>query len=226
MNAGIADAMNLSWMLAACLKGWAPESILEAHELERQPITEQVSRFAMKHAEGAIRERSGVPHELEHDTPEGQAARRQVGDDAYRLHVQQFACAGLNYGYYYDRSPIIAYDAERAPPYSMYDYTPSTVPGCRLPHFWLRDGRGLYDALAQDHTLLRFDPSLDASGLLDAAAHAGVPLTILDIEAKEVPDAYRHRLILCRPDQHVAWRGDDSPKNARALIDLIRGIAS
>jgi len=105
MNAGIADAMNLSWMLAAHLKGWAAESILAAHELERQPITEQVSRFAMKHAAGAIRERTSVPPQIEDDTPEGAAVRRQVGEAAYQLHVQQFAYAGLNYGYFYDRSP-------------------------------------------------------------------------------------------------------------------------
>ena len=225
MNAGIADAMNLSWMLAAHLKGWAPEGILGAHELERQPITEQVSRFAMKHAEGAIRERTNVPLHLEHDTPEGEAARRRVGEDAYRLHVQQFACAGLNYGYFYDRSPIIAYDAEQAPSYSMYDYTPSTVPGCRLPHFWLRDGRALYDVLDPDYTLLRFDRAADVSSFLGAAAHAGMPLTLVDIDADKIPDAYRHRLVLSRPDQHVAWRGDASPENAGALIDLIRAVA-
>jgi 2-polyprenyl-6-methoxyphenol hydroxylase-like FAD-dependent oxidoreductase len=226
MNAGIADAMNLSWMLAAHLKGWASEGILGAHEFERQPITEQVSRFAMKHAAGAIRERTSVPPDLEDDSAEGEAARRRVGQDAYRLHVQQFACAGLNYGYFYDRSPIIAYDGEQAPSYSMYDYTPSSVPGCRLPHFWLRDGRALYDALAPDHTLLRFDPAVDASSLLGAAAQAGVPLALLDIDADVVPDAYRHRLVLSRPDQHVAWRGNEPPENARALVDLIRGVAS
>jgi 2-polyprenyl-6-methoxyphenol hydroxylase-like FAD-dependent oxidoreductase len=226
MNAGIADAMNLSWMLAAHLQGRAPQSILDAHELERQPITDQVSRFAMKHAEGAIRERTTVPHDLEHDTAEGAAARRRVGEAAYRLHVQQFACAGLNYGYFYDRSPIIAYDAESAPSYSMHDYTPSTVPGCRLPHFWLRDERSLYDALAPDHTLLRFDPTVDASDLLAAADRAGVPLALLDVAADDIPDAYRHSLVLTRPDQHVAWRGDQAPRNARALIDLIRGAKS
>src|SRR5688572_1700347 len=36
MNAGIADAMNLSWMLAAHLRGWAPATILDAHETERR----------------------------------------------------------------------------------------------------------------------------------------------------------------------------------------------
>ena len=45
MNAGIADAANLSWMIAATLNGWAPPAILDAYEAERQPITEQVSRF-------------------------------------------------------------------------------------------------------------------------------------------------------------------------------------
>ena len=31
MNAGIADAMNLSWMLAGVLQGWAAPAILEAY---------------------------------------------------------------------------------------------------------------------------------------------------------------------------------------------------
>ncbi|MGH8218388.1 MAG: FAD-dependent oxidoreductase [Steroidobacteraceae bacterium] len=225
MNAGIADAMNLSWMLAAHLKGWAPQAILDPYERERQPITEQVSRFAMGHAEGAIRERTSVPAYLEDDTEDGRLARREVGEAAYRLHVQQFACAGLNYGYFYSRSPIISYDGEPPPLYTMHDYTPSTVPGCRTPHLWLRDGRSLYDAIGPDYTLLRFDRRADPSVLLSAAADAGVPLALLDVEADEIPDAYRHRLVLNRPDGHVAWRGDEPPAAARALIERIRGGA-
>ncbi len=223
MNAGIADAMNLSWMLSAHLKGWAHEAILDAHEKERQPITEQVSRFAMKHAEGAIRERTTVPPELEEATPEGDAARRRVGEAAYALHVQQFACAGLNYGYYYDASPIIAYDGEAQPPYTMSDYTPSTVPGCRTPHLWLTDGRSLYDALGPDYTLLRFDAAADVTALVRAAAGAGVPLEVLDLSAGQAPEAYRHKLVLSRPDQHVAWRADKLPERPEHLIELIRG---
>ena len=61
MNAGIADAMNLSWLLAAHLNGWAPAAILDAYEAERWPITSQVSRFAMSHAEAEIRRRGAVP---------------------------------------------------------------------------------------------------------------------------------------------------------------------
>ena len=61
MNAGIADAMNLSWLLAAHLNGWAPDGILDAYEAERWPITSQVSRFAMSHAEAEIKRRGAVP---------------------------------------------------------------------------------------------------------------------------------------------------------------------
>src|SRR5262245_9584017 len=43
MNAGIADAANLAWMIAATLNGWAPPAILDAYQAERQPITDQVS---------------------------------------------------------------------------------------------------------------------------------------------------------------------------------------
>ena len=147
MNAGIADAMNLSWLLAAHLNGWAPASILDAYEAERWPITSQVSRFAMSHAEAEIRRRGAVPTEIEDAGPQGERARDEVGRLAYEINVQQYACAGLNFGTYYDRSPIIAYDGAEHPAYTMSIYTPSTVPGCRTPHLWRADGSSLYDAM-------------------------------------------------------------------------------
>ncbi len=72
---------------------------------------------------------------------------------------------------------------KRAPPYTMYDFTPSTVPGCRTPHVWLRDGRSLYDAMGIGFTLLRFDRSVPVDALTGAAAKRGVPLAVLDVEA-------------------------------------------
>src|SRR5436305_10456369 len=79
MNAGIADAMKLSWLLAAHLNGWAPPAILDAYEAERWPITSQVSRFAMSHAEAEIRRRGAVPAEIEDAGADGERVRRKVG---------------------------------------------------------------------------------------------------------------------------------------------------
>jgi hypothetical protein len=226
MNAGIADAMNLSWLLAAHLNGWAPASILDAYEAERWPITSQVSQFAMSHAEAEIRRRGAVPDDIEDAGSQGDLARREVGRLAYEINVQQYACAGLNFGTYYDRSPVIAYDGAEHPAYTMNSYTPSSVPGCRTPHLWCEDGSSLYDAMGPEFTLLRFDPAVDVAELEAAARKRGVPLKVLDIERPNTAIFYDGGLVLSRPDQHVAWRGDRLPADPLALIDRVRGAAN
>jgi 2-polyprenyl-6-methoxyphenol hydroxylase-like FAD-dependent oxidoreductase len=227
MNAGIADAINLSWLLAARLQGWGSEAMLDAYEAERQPITEQVSQFAMDHAQKMIKARRAVPQNIEQSGPEGDALRADIGQEAYDLNVQQFCCAGLNFGYYYSGSPIMVEDAEAPPPYSMGSFTPSTVPGCRAPHFWLQDGRSLYDAFGPGYTLLRFDAATDTAPLLKAAQERGMPLVLLEVKAPEVPAeipvAYRHKLVLCRADQHVVWRADQLPADPGWLVDVLCG---
>jgi 2-polyprenyl-6-methoxyphenol hydroxylase-like FAD-dependent oxidoreductase len=222
MNAGIADAMNLSWMLAAHLNGWAPASILDAYEAERLPITSQVSQFAMSHAEAEIRRRGAVPEIIEDLSTEGEQVRREIGRLTYDINVQQYACAGLNFGTYYDRSPIIVYDGAASPSYTMSAYTPSTVPGCRTPHLWCAEGASLYDAMGPEFTLLRFDSAADVSAIERAASFRKVPLKVLDV-ARSSDILHQSALVLSRPDQHVAWRGDRAPADPLALIDHIRG---
>jgi hypothetical protein len=212
------------WWLTAHLNGWAPAAILDAYEAERLPITDQVSRFAMSHAEAEIRRRGAVPNEIEEPGPRGERAREDVGRLAYEINVQQYASAGLNFGTYYDRSPIIAYDGSQHPPYTMATYTPSTVPGCRTPHFWLANDDSLYDAMGREFTLLATDAAIDTAPLVAAAKRRGVPLTVLDISSSEVAGRlYSHPLTLSRPDQHVAWRGHALPADPLALIDRARG---
>lgn len=223
MNAGIADAMDLSWQLAAHLNGWAPSAILEGYEIERLPITEQVSRFAMRHAMGAIAERTSIPPDIEDPAAAGAAVRQRIGAAAYNLHVQQFACAGLNYGYFYVDSPLIIYDGEPAPGYSMHDYSPSTVPGCRLPHLWLPDGQSLYDLLGPELTLLRFESSVEVEPLLAASRRLRIPLKLLDLNLGGIPAPYRHALCLARPDVHVAWRADQLPAAPESVLMTITG---
>ena len=220
MNAGIADAMNLSWMLAGVLNNWASPAILDCYETERMPITEQVSRYAMSTSTALARQRGVVPDNIEEPGPEGDAARAMVGKEAYDINVGQFCCGGLNFGSFIENSPIIAHDAP-APGYTIYDFTPSTVPGCRTPHIWLEQGISLYDAMGADFTLLRFDPAVDVDDLLAAAKARGVPTSLLDIATKE--PVYAEKLVLSRPDQHIAWRGDRPPVDPTALIDQIRG---
>jgi hypothetical protein len=73
--------------------------------------------------------------------------------------------------------------------------------------------------------LLRLDPAVEVDGLVTAAARRGVPMSLLDVDADDAADLYPHKLMLSRPDQHVAWRGDRLPQDCLALIDRVRGVS-
>jgi hypothetical protein len=44
MNAGLQDAANLGWKLAAAVHGWAPDGLLDSYHTERYPIGRAVLR--------------------------------------------------------------------------------------------------------------------------------------------------------------------------------------
>lgn len=225
MNAGIADAVDLCWLLAAALQGWSSPEMLDAYEAERQPITEQVSQYAMNHALAVIDQRRAVPPEIEAEGPAGDEVRDKIGRAAYDLNVQQYCCAGLNFGYYYDQSPVIAYDGETPPSYSMGSFAASTVPGARVPHVWLPGGRSLLDELGPAYTLIRVDPAIDVGPLTNAAARSGVPLAVIDIDRSNATVRFPENLLIVRPDSHIAWRGDAAPSEPHRLFDRLRGAA-
>src|SRR5499427_4961636 len=224
MNAGIADAASLSWMLAAVLNGWAEPALLDAYQAERQPITDQVSHFAFAIAKEVSQQRRKISVDIERTDASGEAMRAKIGQEAYDLYVQQQCCGGLNFGYFYAASPVIAYDGAAHPVYSMGSFESSSVPGCRAPHFWLNDKRSLYDALGDGYGLIRFDQDVAVDGLVAAAKRRGVPFKVLHIDDAEAAALYAKKLILVRPDRHVAWRADVEPNDPLALIDLIRGV--
>jgi hypothetical protein len=223
MNAGIADAANLSWLLAGVLQGWADPAMLSAYQAERQPITDQASRFAFDMSKQVSQQRREISADIERSDAVGEAMRAEIGRQARDLYIQQQCCSGLNFGYFYENSPVVAYDGEPPPVYSMGQFTASSVPGCRAPHFWLGDGRSIYDALGAGFGLLRFDPSVPVGEIVAAAAKRGFPLVVHDIDDPEARAIYARKLVLVRPDRHVAWRGDAAPDDPLSLIDRLRG---
>ncbi|HUQ56197.1 rifampin monooxygenase [Lentzea sp.] len=42
LNLGLQDAFNLGWKLAAAVRGWAPDGLLDTYEAERHPVAEEV----------------------------------------------------------------------------------------------------------------------------------------------------------------------------------------
>jgi hypothetical protein len=52
-----------------------------------------------------------------------------------------------------------------------------------------------------------------------------VPLTVARVGEAAASALYQRRLVLVRPDGYVAWRGDDDPADAQAIVDRVRGAA-
>lgn len=226
MNAGIADGVSIAWLLTGVLQGWADPRILDAYEAERHPITEQVSRLAMQSMLDILEAlgKNTPPAAMSSKyNPAGVAIRKVMGAKLNKLNVPQFAPEGLNFGYFYERSPIISYDEEKAPTYTMGSVTPSTVPGCRMPHFWLAPGVSVYDRLGPAYTLLRFNPNTDIEPIVDAARAGRMPLETLDVPPQSGDPAFKHDLLIVRQDQHVAWRGNAVPADPSRLIDTLCG---
>jgi hypothetical protein len=59
--------------------------------------------------------------------------------------------------------------------------------------------------------------------LARAAQPRGLPLTIVDRPEAEIRDLYAADLVLIRPDQIVAWRGNRLPGDPAALLDQVTG---
>ena len=218
MNMGIGDAVDLGWKMAAVLKGWGGPGLLESYEQERRPI----HKWTM---DEAIANYSALGNQLaigglEDPGPVGDATRREAGEVIYTAKLREFKSLGAVLGYRYDGSPIVVPDGTSIPPQQSMIYQPSARPGCLAPHVWLADGSSLYDHFGNGFTLLctQGEPSAESEHAARQAASLGVPLTILAPSDKRLKRRYQAAYALIRPDQHVAWRGDEVPADFGAIL--------
>jgi 2-polyprenyl-6-methoxyphenol hydroxylase-like FAD-dependent oxidoreductase len=228
MNSGVGDAIDLAWKLAAVLQGWGGPGLLASYEIERRQVGERnvaASGFA---ARGRRAWRGEYRPCIRDNTPEGAAARAQLARVADREQRKSNEMIGAELGYRYVDSPIIAPEPGEGPAHDVFDYAPTTWPGARLPHVWLKDGTALHDRLGDGYTLLRLNGARAGTAALERALRAtGAPLAVLDIDDETARAIYARDLLLVRPDLHVAWRGDRTPEEPERLAAIVTGrIAS
>ncbi|KIW90830.1 uncharacterized protein Z519_08613 [Cladophialophora bantiana CBS 173.52] len=229
MNMGIADAFELGWKLAAVVNGHAKPSILNTYEQERRPIAmtsiERSGVHMKVHMEvpGLV---EGKVRELDADTEEGRRLRRIVHEH-YKTHDGENTDLGIEMGYRYTSSIIIP-DGTPAPAWEPSTYSPTTFPGCRAPHVFLRDGTSIIDEFGRHYTLVEFCSGEDhgARHLVEAAWRNRVPMKHLAlVDEKHARTIYERNLVLVRPDGHVAWRADkvDNVTAATEIMAIISG---
>ena len=71
--------------------------------------------------------------------------------------------------------------------------------------------------------LLAFE-DVDTSELEDGAASCGLPMVVIRLAIR--PSQFRHRLILVRPDHHIAWSADATSGKSKEIVDVIRGAGN
>lgn len=220
MNTGIQDAWDLGWKFEAVLKGWGGPTLLESYDYERRPACHRAAGESLKNYHRLV-DKTSYPL-IGERSAEGDRVRSELGKRLVDANEKAWHPVGVHLGYIYQPSPVIADDGSPLPPDDTVGYVPCARPGARAPHVWLADGRSLLDLFGKGFTLLRFAPA-DSAALEAAARARGVPLRVEDVSSNAARELYERRLVLVRPDGHVAWRGDALPADALALIDTIRG---
>jgi 2-polyprenyl-6-methoxyphenol hydroxylase-like FAD-dependent oxidoreductase len=246
MNTGAGDAVDLAWKLAGTLHGWGGPALLASYEPERRAIGARNVAASRKAAQGRRRWRAAWQPEIADDTEAGVRARAALAEVADREQRWSNDLLGIELGYRYQDSPLIAdrADADGAgPDPDSFAYTPTTWPGARLPHLWLDDGTAVQDRLERCFTLLDVTGGGGggvagpagrgaagsagrgaADGLARAFARLGAPFARCELRSAAAEAVYEgYRFLLVRPDLHVVWRGHGPPADPDALAALATG---
>ena len=211
MHTGLEEAVNLGWKLAAVLEGWGGPGLLASYELERRPIAMRNVELATR----SFRAIASIPGWRDADQPP-EWPKKPPRWLSVPEHIKLL--------YSYEQSRICVPDGTPAPDPEPPRFVPTTRPGTRAPHAWLADGRSTLDLFGAGFTLLRLGPRpWDAGALIDAARARGVPMRDIAIADADIAALYETRLVLVRPDGHIAWRRDQSPADPGAVVDRVRG---
>ncbi len=216
MNTGVCEAFDLGWKLAATLAGFGGPGLLASYEPERRPVALRNCAASRRHAE--VRAQIGALYgpALFDAGEAGDAARGAAAARIAQLGNLENESRGIELGYAYRDSPIVASEPDARWIDDPATYHPTTAPGARLPNVFLQDGTALYDRLGRWFTVL-VTGNDSGAGLVRAARTLGVPLIEVRLEEPRLAPLYEADMLLVRPDHHVAWRGRAPASDAEAL---------
>jgi len=244
-NTGFADAHNLGWKLALCVKGLAGPHLLYSYEWERKQSSTRTALYVLS-----------ILPDTKNFLRSAVLAGKQIGVvnwvlrqkwlyAAQGLHAHNhFAQSGVQHGLRYDMSPIVVPEQVLQPDDPFHLYQPRVAAGARAPNFVLGDETLMYDSVAlEGFSLLVFVSSHEARDasltMIKSFEKRSVPLRVIKVHTgfqlhqqgdihKETAALYtRESLVLLRPDRYCAWRlpwgVDVSEEEADAVVSHVCG---
>lgn len=219
VNSGFEDARNLGWKLAAILQGWGDDALLDSYDLERRPVfASTINDFIAKSIE------TDKEFLEKFDPQQDQAAFDHAWAERSQGAIGEVHAFEPNY----EGSPVVWQNQGGSHMCSAKgSHLYKARAGHHLAPAMLSTGKNVFEVLGNGFTLLALGSSTtDTQVLIDAAATAGVPLTVVQEASGQEADRYEARWVLVRPDQFVAWVSDEptiSAELAHALFKRMRG---
>ena len=216
LNNGLDDVVNLGWKIAAKLKGWGSDALLQTYTEERRPIFKETAEDFIE---------AGIQRDREFLGRYSPARDRAEFESAWKEHANAAAPRVLTYEPNYEGSPIVF-----GPPGGVSSahgsHTFTARAGHHLPPQLLSSGRNVFEELGPDFTLLAFDAEdRTILGFTEAAKALNVPLKVVRDSYRDERQAYEASLILVRPDRYIAWSAVSAPANAAAILGKAVGRA-
>jgi len=214
LNNGLEDAVNLGWKLQAVLEGWGGERLLRSYDEERRPVFKTVAEDFI-----AARIRQDAEFFSRHDPERDRAGFER----AWQARADDLGARVQDYEPNYEGSPVVAGPAGGVcSAHGRHAFKAKA--GHHLAPQPLSSGRDVYEALSRTaFNLLAFCAGDGEIAAFEAAA------ATLRVPLKVVRDGrragYEAALVLVRPDQFVAWAGEQAPADPRALLAMAAGRA-
>jgi hypothetical protein len=232
MNSGIEDALAVSWRLSAILKGYGGPHLIPSYEAEQRPIMitrlERCNHHVAEHIPRYQWFDENGPEVLMSENEQGEQLRKQIKN---QLEASGSEC--LDRGIELDsryKSAVIFQDGTTEPEWSFKKYVPSTFPGSRAPHIFLKDGKtSILDTYGPEFSLITFrkgEDAVDTEGFMNVAKEMGIPLKIVALKDEEhAHQIWDINLALLRADGHVAWRGQEAPHReaVKEILEVVTG---
>ena len=205
INTGFEDARNLGWKLAATLRGWGGEALLDSYGAERQPVFASTADDFIEKSINVDRDfLAAYNPAADRAAFEAKWAERQTGAKA------EVASFEPNY----EGSPVVFGPMDgRCSAIGSHAYTARA--GHHLTPLPLSSGDMSYARLGDGFTLFGFDAAPSVVTQFERAAEKlGMPLAVVEDDRDGERARYGASLVLVRPDQFVAWAGDGGDPEA------------
>ncbi|PYI09956.1 FAD-dependent monooxygenase [Aspergillus sclerotiicarbonarius CBS 121057] len=233
MNMGIAEAFDLGWKLAATISGWGGPQLLSSYEADRRPVAQMSVQWSQRHMGNlmVLSKKLQLDADIvDSDTDAGKDMRK-TWHDYCQLNDGHNKSTGVEMGYRYQSSICVPSELDcdgSAPEFDARRYIPSTYPGCRAPHVFLKDGTPIFDQYGRKFTLVEFHDGTASSAVelfQLAALKRNVPLKTVSLHGEDhTHQIWGAKLVLVRPDGFVSWHGNEMQDVNTALLILAQAV--